>query len=283
MDKPFYIVKVIDKKWADKLIEGQVFMRPLSDFSDIESRPDNCNNNFRGDILEAVTHSFAKGDEHQFFKDALGDENSKLSESGFISESLRQEKIVYCMLCLEFSEQNSCFIPPNTDFQNFGDTAVIIFDPKEFMMRICKSLFNEHNETYWFGASRVRYDLDFAQTKEYNEFSKSPLYSWQNEFRIAVDLSDGKLDKITWERMTDFARIMYINQGGKVDMGMDRKPITLDIGNINDISVQVNIEDFLALNLPFDKLLLPPMTIPTILPPRKSNISVIRPIMKPNE
>jgi hypothetical protein len=162
-------------------------------------------------------------------------------------------------LCVKFSEQNSCFIPPNTDFQNFGDTAVIIFDPKEFMMRICKSLFNEHNETYWFGASRVRYDLDFAQTKEYNEFSKSPLYSWQNEFRIAVDLSDGKLDKITWERMTDFARIMYINQGGKVDMGMDRKPITLDIGNINDISVQVNIEDFLALNLPFDKLLLPPI------------------------
>jgi len=282
MDKPFYIVKVVDKKWADKLLEGQVFMRPLSDFSDIESRPDKCNNNFRGDILEAVTHSFAKGNEHLFFKDALGSESSKLSESGFISETLR-EKLVYCMFCLEFSEHHSCFIPPNKDFQNFGDTAVIIFDPKEFMMRICKSLFNEHNETYWFGASRVHYDIDFTQTKEYNEFSKSPLYLWQNEFRIAVDLNDGKLDKVAWDKMTDFARILYMNQGGKVDMGMGRKPITLEIGNIDDISVQVTIEDFLSLNLPFDKLFLPPVTIPTILPPRKSNISIIRPIMKPAE
>ena len=283
MDKPFYIVKVAEKKWADKLVEGQVFLRPLSDFSDIESRPENCNNDFRGDILEAMTNTFAKGEEHQFFKDALGEESSKLSGSGFLSESLRQEKIIYSMFCLEYSEQKECFIPPHDDIRKFGDTAVIIFDPKQFMMRICERLFQDHNETYWFGAYRVQYDVDITQTKEYDEFSKSPSYSWQNEFRIAIDLSDGKIDKVTWERMTDFARIMYLNQGGKVDMGMDRKPLLLDIGSIEDICVEVPIEDFIKLNLPFDNLLSPPMTIPTILPPRKSQISVSRPIIKPEE
>ena len=230
-----------------------------------------------------MTNTFAKGEEHQFFKDALGEESSKLSGSGFLSESLRQEKIIYSMFCLEYSEQKECFIPPHDDIRKFGDTAVIIFDPKQFMMRICERLFQDHNETYWFGAYRVQYDVDITQTKEYDEFSKSPSYSWQNEFRIAIDLSDGKIDKVTWERMTDFARIMYLNQGGKVDMGMDRKPLLLDIGSIEDICVEVPIEDFIKLNLPFDNLLSPPMTIPTILPPRKSQISVSRPIIKPEE
>ena len=33
-EKPYYLVKFIDKKWADKLIDGEVFMRAIACFGD---------------------------------------------------------------------------------------------------------------------------------------------------------------------------------------------------------------------------------------------------------
>ncbi|WP_461256996.1 hypothetical protein [Treponema sp. R80B11-R83G3] len=92
----------------------------------------------------------------------------------------------------------------------------------------------EYNESFWVGAKRVRYEVDLRISHEYDEFSKSKLYSWQNEFRIAVDLSYGKADKETWEDMTDFCRIDFLNAGGKVDMNADRLPLTLQIGDVRD-------------------------------------------------
>lgn len=281
-DKPYYIVKVTDLKWADKLLDGQIFMRPLSDFGDFFNRPENCDNDYRGDNFEGLSHSFESGKEHKFLKDALGD-NSNLEGSGFISESLRQEKIVYSLFCLEYSEDDNEFISPNNRLLDFGDTAIIIIDPKEFLYRICQKLLELYNENFWIGAKRIKYDVDLTTQNEYDEFSKSKSYSWQNEYRIAVDLSEGKIDKVTWDSMTDFARIMFLNQGGKVDTDLDRKPLLLEIGDIRDICVKINTQDLIELKLPFDQFFYPPVRLVELDPPRKPRLSVFRPIIKPKK
>ena len=33
-EKPYYLVKFIDKKWADRLMDGEVFMRAIACFGD---------------------------------------------------------------------------------------------------------------------------------------------------------------------------------------------------------------------------------------------------------
>ena len=57
-EKPYYLVKFIDKKWADKLMDGEVFMRAIACFGDILRRTSDSQNEFRGDVLEGINYSF---------------------------------------------------------------------------------------------------------------------------------------------------------------------------------------------------------------------------------
>ncbi len=42
-EKPYYLVKIIDSKWAEKLLDGEVFMRVIACFGDISRRSgDGC-------------------------------------------------------------------------------------------------------------------------------------------------------------------------------------------------------------------------------------------------
>ncbi len=279
---PFYLTKVAEKKWADKLLDGEVFMRPLSDFSDLMRRPDTANNAFRGDPLEGVSESFGpSGDGSTFFKEALGTPVTGVAGTGLQSQAYQQERIIFSMFCFEFSEEQSAFIAPADELRQFGDTAIIIFDPKQFIYRICYSLFQQFNENYWIGAKRVKYDVELSKPDEYDEFSKRPSYSWQNEFRFALDLSEGTVDRATWESMTDFARIMFMNQGGRVNMGAERKPLILNIGDIRDISVKIPTTELIGLKLPLDRFLRPPSYLPPFEPPRKQpSVTAFRPVIQ---
>lgn len=57
-EKPYYLVKFVDKKWADKLMDGEVFMRAIACFGDISRRSSDSQNKFRGDVLEGINYSF---------------------------------------------------------------------------------------------------------------------------------------------------------------------------------------------------------------------------------
>lgn len=57
-EKPYYLAKFIDKKWADKLMDGEVFMRAIACFGDISRRSLDSQNEFRGDVLEGINYSF---------------------------------------------------------------------------------------------------------------------------------------------------------------------------------------------------------------------------------
>ena len=57
-EKPYYLVKVVNRKWAEKLQNGEVFMRAISCFGDLSKRSEDANNQFRGDSLEGFSQSF---------------------------------------------------------------------------------------------------------------------------------------------------------------------------------------------------------------------------------
>jgi len=276
MENPYYLVKIMDKKWTDKLLDGEVYMRPLSFFSDFNRNSD-TNNLFRGDTGEGINSSFSKRECPDFFKKVFGENLSYISGTGQIAECLLQEKI-YSLYCLEYNKNNSEFIAPNKQLINFGNTAIIFYNSYEFIKRICYKLLSEYNESFWVGAKRIRYEVDLRLSSEYDEFSKSKLYSWQNEFRIAVDLSDGKADKETWESMTGFCRSDFLNNGGEVNMNADRTPITLQIGNIRDLCVSISTEDLINLNLPNEKFLYKPTVLKPLEPPKKPCVTVYKPV-----
>ena len=71
-----------------------------------------------------------------------------------------------------------------------------------------------------------------------DEFCKSASFSWQNELRFRVALLDGD-DTVTDE--LGLVRKCLI---------LDHSPITLDIGSIRDISVQIPTDDLIGLRLP---------------------------------
>jgi len=275
METPYYLVKVTDKEWAEKLMDGEVYMRPLSAFSDFSKRDDDCNNTFRGDTSEGISNSFSNGQNSDFFKGTLSEILPYISGAGQVNEYYLQEKI-YSLYCLEYDENNSAFIAPNEELKKFGNTAVIFINSSEFLRRIFYKLLSEYNESFWVGAKRVRYEVDLRDSHEYDEFSKARSYSWQNEFRIAVDLSDGKADKEAWEKMDDFCRIDFLNKGGKVDLSADRLPLALQIGDIRDICVPISTEELINLNLPFEKFLYKPTALKPVEPPRKPYVAGYR-------
>lgn len=119
-EKPYYLVKFIDKKWADKLMDGAVFMRAIACFEDISRRSLDSQNEFRGDVLEGINYSFG----NQF---------------GLIDILTYREKI-YCLYALEFDEEAGALIKLDNRIIEFGDTAVIIHNMGEFLHRICYAM-----------------------------------------------------------------------------------------------------------------------------------------------
>ena len=275
---PYYLVKIMDKQWADKLLDGEVFMRPLSSFGDLERRGADCSNNFRGDVLEGVSQSFSAKDESSFFRDTLGEEPSQVSGLGQIAECFLQERI-FSLYCLEYSESLSAFIVPDKRVLDFGDTAVIIFDPLVFLRRLVEVMLLEYKNSFWVGAKRVQYSVDLTKFTEYDEFTKRSSYSWQNEYRIALDLSNGHADEQALKSMTDFCRIMFLNQGGKVDSSAKREPTILRIGDIRDVCTTVATNELINLRLPLDKLKANPGFLAPIEPPRRPVVTTYRPVM----
>jgi hypothetical protein len=275
---PYYLVKITGRQYAEKLLDGEVFMSPLSSFGDLLRRGVASSNNFRGDTLEGVSQSFKEKHGSSFFDDILTGDQSQISGLGQIAECFLQERI-YCLYCLEYSVQQSAYIVPDRRLLDFGDTAVIIFDPMVFLRRLFDAFLLQFKNSFWVGARRVQYLVDLTKFAEYDEFKKSISYDWQNEYRIALDLSDGKADKQAWDDMTDMCRIMFLNQGGKVDANAKREPVLFNIGDIRDVCVSVATRDLINLDLPFDRLKAQPSFLAPVEPPRRPVVTTYRPVM----
>lgn len=266
---PYYLVKVTDKRWADSLQDGQVFMRAISCFGDLTRRGADSNNSFRGDTLEGFSQSFSDGhNPYAYIKTEHRIEEIAPNQVGVIDVLKLREKI-FCLYALEYDERTG-FVLPDRRIADFGDTAVIITDGYEFLQRICMKMIEKYGYDLWTSFMRVSYDVDFSANQFYDEFSKTKPYEWQKEFRIALDLSQGKFDKMTLNDVTDFAKLTF---PGKIEEDTNPDSIAdsliLDIGSIRDISVAVpvmqfvkceNIIPLLANNFP--PVLIKPLEIP---------------------
>lgn len=247
-EKPYYLVKFIDEIWVDKLMDGEIFMRAIACFGDISRRSLDSQNTFRGDSLEGINYSFG-------------------NQTGLIDVLTYREKI-YCLYALEFDKETDSFIKPDNRILEFGNSAVIIYNTKEFLYRICYAMLNRFGNDFWTSFQRVEYDVDFSIEQPYNEFCKSALYAYQNEFRIVLDLANGKFNPEILKNVTDFARLTF---PGKIEE--DTNPdsladsLTLNIGDIRDICICVPTSNLLKDNFKFpDGLMSPQIITPMIVP-----------------
>ncbi len=249
-EKPYYLVKFIDKKWADKFMDGEVFMRAIACFGDISRRSADSQNEFRGDVLEGINYSFG-------------------NQVGLIDVLTYREKI-YCLYALEFDEETGGLIKPDNRILEFGDTAVIIHNTGEFLRRICYAMLDRFGNDFWTSFQRVEYDVNFSVEQPYDEFCKASSYAYQNEFRIALDLAMGKFNPEILKDVTDFARLTF---PGKIEEDTNPDSLsdsfTLNIGNIRDISISIPASDLLNDDFEFPIGLMPPRMILPMRMPRK--------------
>ncbi len=249
-ENPYYLVKFTDKKWADKLMDGAVFMRAIACFGDISRRSSDSQNKFRGDVLEGINYSFS----NQF---------------GLIDVLTYREKI-YCLYALEFDKETESLIKPDQRILEFGDTAVIIYNTHEFLRRVCYAMLDRFGNDFWTAFQRVEYDVNFSVEQPYDEFCKSSSYAYQNEFRIVLDLAMGKFSPEILKDVTDFARLTFpgtIEEDTNPDSLSDS--LILDIGDIRDVSISVPSSELLKDDFKFPAGLMPPRTILPMNMPRE--------------
>ncbi len=110
-------------------------------------------------------------------------------------------------------------LPINEKIKNFGDTALIIFNPKEFMSRLTNCLEAKH---YNFRYHQVTYMKIEEQNYLYSIFCKPHHYEYQNEGRIFIN-------KIELEE--------YIN---------------IEIGSLLDIAIKIPIDKLKDIELEYD-------------------------------
>lgn len=243
--RKFIPVKITDKKWADRFVQGEVFMRALADFG-VWNRLQNIentkiNNNFRGDLREAtVRHVEENFEREQFLQGMPSELINAIKTVDYIDYSDMQYFKLFCLYNLYYNEKSGTFEDPDKQLTSFGDTAVIITDMDAFIKRFLIALFEKEDKsnTHFFPvANIVEYYAPETSDITTPLFHKTNSYAWQNELRIAI----AELD-------IHNKFLISTDQGYPLIQSTD--PILLNIGSIEDITLQIPVQDFISLNLP---------------------------------
>ena len=245
MERKFIPVKITDKKWADRFVQGEVFMRALADFG-VWNRLQNIenakiNNNFRGDLREATVRHVEENFEcEQFLQGMPSELINAIKTVDYIDYSDMQYFKLFCLYNLYYNEKSGTFEDPDKQLASFGDTAVIITDMDVFIKRFLIALFakEDKSNTHFIPvANIVEYYAPETSDIKTPLFHKTNSYAWQNELRIAI----AELDIHNKFLMSPDQRYPLIQS---------TDPILLNIGSIEDITLQIPIQDFISLDLP---------------------------------
>ena len=269
----YFLVKVTNKHWADKFLDGDVYMRCLGEFGiygRFFSKDASVNNSFRGDLTEGLASSFGVPQKEHWIDG--------------VYDSLLQRNKIFCLYSLDICKEHGWIAPIDQRIRDFGDTAVIILDSNEFLRRVHKAFSNRFGSTFWTSYKRVKYELDFTKNRSYTEFNKDISYAWQKEFRISLDLSEGRVPQKILEETTDFAKLQYL-QYGKLEVDTNPDSIAdflvVNIGDIRDICLAIPTSDFIVkINKLIGEQYLPPTKIDTLDVPRKPYPTFFRPMFK---
>ncbi|MDR0867212.1 MAG: SEL1-like repeat protein [Planctomycetota bacterium] len=308
---PYYLVKVTAKEFAEKLLDGEIFMRSISWFmpfmrwSRDQSQPYVVKPSI-DDFMEGYVKSLGgKPNPYGHWINEAGEPiDDGFRKSGLIDMLLLREKI-FCLFSLEYNEATGNFVTPDSQMRYFGDNAVVITDPAEFLRRVRTTIEARFSGIdYYLACRRVAYDVDINSADAYNEFHKTKGYADQKEFRIAFDLSEGRFDRKTLDGVSDWLVLEHLTSLGKI--GDEQHPatvpltaeemkkykardfrgmievnenpdyvndtLTLNIGDIRDIAVALPIEQFLEIkgaDLFTDKGFKPPLPVAPYVPKRK--------------
>lgn len=244
MDKmPCLPVKITDKRWADSLQDGSVFMRSLHDFgswSAIErSKAGNqqMKSGVQGDVGEGIVRRVDPKVGDEFFNCLDHEIRSVMKDCFYIEQNVFQYCKVFCMYGLTYMIPEHGYQKPDERIREFGNTAVIILDPNEFLNRLLNGLTRQYDDNFNFRLDEVHYyPPDYYG--QLDEFCKSASYAWQNEMRIRVALLNPKNFLIDENGRKRKALIQSVDE------------IIVNIGDIRDISIQISTEDLIQLKLP---------------------------------
>lgn len=244
MDKaPCLPVKITDKKWADAMQRGSIFMRSLYDYGSWSAiqRAQKANqtikNGVQGDVSEGVVRRIDPKIGDDFFNSLDPELRAAMKDCMYIDEDRFQYFKVYCMYGLTYLLNEGRYDSPDGRIKEFGDTAVIILQPNEFLRRLLLGLLMRFGEDFDLRLDEVHYyppdyfgDLD--------EFCKPRSFAWQNEMRIRVALFDGNRT--------------FTSGDGQIHKTLIRStaPLTVEIGDLSDITVQIPVQDLIDLKLP---------------------------------
>lgn len=234
----FIPVKITDKKYADRFVKGEIYMRSLHEFGswgDISEKDQVLKNDYRGDLYAGVTAVFASPNDCKYFQKIAA--NKQINKCCLIDESDTQYFKILSLYCWEFDDKLEKFISPDPRMAKFGDTAVVILDICEFLDRYAGALFKKYPQLVSL-LDRVE-TFDFNETKMLNPiFCKHVSQAYQNELRIAF----GELED------NIFARGSKASEAKSLIMDYD--PVILQLGDLSDIVLEMPINYWMAGSLP---------------------------------
>lgn len=215
-------------------------MRALHEFGswgDISKKDDVLKNDYRGDLYSGVTAVFTSADDCKYFKEKADEQSVRLQNCCLIDESDIQYFKILSLYCSELDEEKQRFKTPDPRMMSFGDTAVLIIDFCEFMERYAKALFAKYDHLISM-VDQVK-TFDFSQTQWLNPlFCKHESQAYQNELRLAF----GTLE------VNQFA--IGPDAGEANSMVMNYDPVTLQLGDLSDITVEMSMNQFVDGYLP---------------------------------
>ena len=225
-EQPFTVVKVTDAKYAEKLLDGDVYARPLNAFGGwdwLKNRQNDpsVDNSFRGDCREG----------------AIRNEKWEYGDITLIDDFESKYMKCYSTMALQYHPESRKWENANKRIAQFGDTAVVITDLEQFVDRIVSALIKLYGcDHCLLLADRVNYYCLGTAKNLTPMYSKEASYSWQNEFRIIF------CETIP-NRANIFARpdkdgIFRPNAKSTI-LSLD--DVHLDIGDIRDIAYAVPV------------------------------------------
>lgn len=107
----------------------------------------------------------------------------------------------------------------------FGDTFVVIFNPKEFLSRIDAAIKNLNKTYSW---NLVKYYDEDSHNGDLDVFHKPLKYKHQNEFRIFVNNAENEPLILKIGSIEDISEIFEINKFRKLRFKEDKVKIEHD-------------------------------------------------------
>lgn len=286
---PFILGKIFNnEKYAENLLNGNLFINPLAVFGAGRLwNPDDGEkestmkffNKYRDDLNEGLaknvnTKRVKTIDQLITFYSDIGGIPREANSIGEIDSRFLTENI-NCFSALFYDGDEGSLQHLNEKMFQFADRtngkAIVIFDVKQFLKSIVTTLSETVGSPFWLGYGLVDYDYNVNDNAELDEFTKEVDYSYQQEFRFAINLQG---EEIALHQSSK--KVIFNPRSGTLE---------IDIGSIRDIAFTLSVEDYINFNFPREYVWVKhhkPDVICPFYPPFKTEISYMCPIMRTN-